>query len=163
MVAWFPTFVRPCRSPPPRDGPSRRPNAPNDAMHYSRRCRSGQPEPADQRRVRIYLPNPASGGMLGCALQHLARSWLPAPPGRGYFAVMAEFTHEFYADDSGSRSDTLTITASGFLAPVERWDEFKPKWKAYYATGFCLGSHLNRLMCANRFGICGGRFRTAPV
>lgn len=62
------------------------------------------------------------------ALQHLAHSWLLAPPGRGYFAVMADYTHEFYADDSGSRRDTVTLSASGFLAPVERWDEFKLKW-----------------------------------
>ncbi len=59
-------------------------------------------------------------------LQHWAKSWLCAEPGRGYFLVLNEYTG--YFDESGIDTTSAVFTVAGYLATVEEWQEFTPEW-----------------------------------
>jgi hypothetical protein len=63
-----------------------------------------------------------------------------------------EFTHTLYADDSGTRADTLSLTVAGFLASVEHWDALKPEWEDVRKE---FGVSLFH---AHKFATCQGEF-----
>ncbi len=65
------------------------------------------------------------------AIQHWAASWLFAPPGRGYFVILGEYTA--YSDESEVRPPSFAAAVAGHLATPKEWAAFEAEWEGALA------------------------------